>query len=148
MAKLPIGFEDKYTANDAGCWLWSAYKNPAGYGRVRVKGRNWLAHRLAWTVLVGEIPDGMVIDHYLMNGGSGRCSRACVNPEHMEVVTQGVNARRGIQGLKRTIKTECRRGHEYTEANTYISPGKGLRQCRTCLSLIRRRRYLRDKGEA
>jgi hypothetical protein len=74
------------------CWLWTASTTNAGYGQfglVRPGERLMmtLAHRLAYTLSVGPIPDGLVIDHLCEN-------KLCVNPAHLEPVTQTVNARR------------------------------------------------------
>ena len=67
-------------AGPGGFWLWTACLNPNGYGQVRVAGKAWLAHRRVYTLLVGEIPEGLSLDH------TCRVHR-CVNPEHLEPVT-------------------------------------------------------------
>lgn len=69
------------------CWLWTGRKDVNGYGDILFKGRRSLVHRVAWMLLRGEIPEAMTIDHLCMN-------KACVNPDHLEVVTRGENARR------------------------------------------------------
>ena len=104
-----------------GCWNWLGYKSKTGYGRC---GRVW-AHRRAYELLIGAIPAGLEIDHLCRN-------RGCVNPGHMEVVTHQENQRRGNSpyGIN-ARKTHCIRGHEFSEANTYISPN-GRRNCRRC----------------
>lgn len=79
-----------------GCWVWlgaAHYMGRAGegYGRVWWKGRNALAHRVSYEILVGEIPDGRVLDHL-----KGRCThRNCIRPDHLEPVTVAVNTMRG-----------------------------------------------------
>ncbi len=71
------------------CWRWIGKVNkPAGYGHKQWHGETWLAHRWVWTMLFGKIPDGMVIDHLCRN-------RWCVNPHHLEIVSQTENSRRG-----------------------------------------------------
>lgn len=104
------------------CWLWAAAKNVHGYGVFRVAdGRNQLAHRFAYEQVVGPIADGMFLDHLCRNP-------ACVNPSHLEQVTNQENMRRGILGV---LTTHCPQGHPYDEANTaYYRPGR--RTCRTC----------------
>jgi hypothetical protein len=70
-----------------GCWEWQQRSNVDRYGRVVIAGRKVLAHRAVYSVLVGEIPDYLVLDHL--------CEyRLCVNPDHLEPVTQKVNIRR------------------------------------------------------
>ena len=75
------------------CWLWVAGKNDEGYGNFSVSGRACKAHRVAWELLVGPIPDGMVVDHDHQQRGCGNSS--CVNPDHLQLVTRAVNKQRG-----------------------------------------------------
>ncbi|MFB7555352.1 HNH endonuclease signature motif containing protein [Streptomyces brevispora] len=105
------------------CWTWTGYRDRDGYGRFTSQGRTYMAHRYAYTRLVGPIPPGLVIDHLCRNPG-------CVNPRHLEPVTAAENTRRS-EPAKRT---HCVRGHEFTPANTYYrTPGSGgVRQCRAC----------------
>jgi hypothetical protein len=105
------------------CWLWTAYVNPDGYGGFQFEGGQ-LAHRFAYLAFRGPIPMGKVIDHLCR-------VRHCVNPGHLEVVTQGVNLHRGESIQARNArKTHCIHGHEFTPENTYTNHGK--RQCCTC----------------
>jgi hypothetical protein len=123
-------FWDKVTFTDT-CWLWKAGKHnkkkmPLGYGRFRVKTYVMQAHRLAWELIHAEqVPDHLVIDH--------RCRiSTCVNPAHMEVVTQKVNAERQIK----EPKTHCKRGHEFTTATEYWRFPAGRKPSRQCLICI------------
>ena len=76
----------KYTVSDSGCWIWNRAKSPAGYGIVRIDGRNWLVSRAAWSEANGPIPAGMYVLH--------RCDTpACVNVEHLFIGTQTDNMR-------------------------------------------------------
>lgn len=119
--------------NGSHCWLWTASLNWQGYGKFGrgKKGEGWeRAHRTAYHLLVGEIPDGLELDHLCRN-------RRCVNPSHLEAVTHRVNELRGIAPMAiLAAKTHCPQGHPYDEANTYLYKATGkdfpARQCRIC----------------
>lgn len=78
----------KYREIETGCWEWQTGTSTRGYGVARVNGRSCLAHRAVYQALVGPIPEGMVLDHTCLN-------TICVNPAHLQVVTQAENTRRG-----------------------------------------------------
>lgn len=119
------------------CWPWIGGLDGHGYGTfgVRVspgKWRNEKAYRFAYELLVGPIPDGLHLDHLCRN-------RACVNPAHLEPVTNRVNGLRGESfAAKNARKTHCPRGHEYTPESTRIKMsrhGHPGRECRICHTL-------------
>lgn len=110
-----------------GCRVWTGYRTPDGYGRMTVNGATQGAHRVAYELFVGAIPKGLVIDHLCRN-------RACVNPLHLEVVTNRENILRGEgHAAQNARKTHCIRGHDLTDPkNTYTW---GTRECRLCARL-------------
>ena len=75
------------TTAPGGCWLWTAHRNADGYGVFRFDGQMGGAHRFAYRLLVGPVPEGMELDHLCR-------VRHCVNPDHLEVVTHAENVRR------------------------------------------------------
>lgn len=79
-------FEAKFTRSE-GCWIWNGSRYTNGYGSFYFNGGPKPAHRVAYTLLRGPIPDGMTIDHLCR-------TPLCVNPSHMEIVTRAENARR------------------------------------------------------
>lgn len=115
-----------------GCWLWTAKKTPgkhAGYGVFAITAHvQPMAHRYAYELLVGPVPEGLVLDHLCR-------VRNCVNPVHLEPVTQRENI---MRQLNTGTETHCPHGHEFTPENTYVAP-KGYRQCRECKTAATRR---------
>lgn len=133
----------------ADCWEWTGRLMPNGYGRFgfydEVIGCDlaWTAHRAAWELSLGEIPHGLQLDHLCRN-------RVCVNPAHLEVVTNRENGLRGDSPAARNArKTQCPAGHPLSGDNLMVDQ-KGHRRCRTCIKETRRRidqkRYLRKKA--
>ena len=117
-------FIDKIEFTDI-CWLWTAYIDKDGYGNFWLDGITRLAHRVSYEWFVGEIPEGLQIDHLCR-------VRNCGNPTHLEAVTCKVNIRRGETGKGESDKTHCPQSHEYSIVNTYIRPITGKRACREC----------------
>lgn len=120
------------SADREACWPWTGGTLVRGYGQVWLAGRKGYAHRVAYEDLRGPIPSGLVIDHLCFNP-------RCCNPWHMEPVTQSENTRRaflaGRSGAAvNALKTHCKRGHVFDEANTYRTR-KGGRFCRACIAL-------------
>jgi HNH endonuclease len=105
-------FLAKVEITTEGCWQWNAATNNQGYGHFRYKSSTCQAHRISYTFFVGQIPDGAVIDHLCRN-------RSCVNPSHLEPVTQRVNVLRGVgEAAIHAAKTHCKNGHPFSEENT------------------------------
>lgn len=123
----------KITIQDDGCWLWQAALGADGYGRAWDGAKVVLAHRLAYELEVGPVEPGMFVCH--------KCDvRACVRPDHLfqgtardnshDMVGKGrLNQRPGTDAnvLAASLRTHCRRGHEYGERNPRRS-----QDCREC----------------
>lgn len=107
----------------AECWFWLGCKGIDGYGKFSHKPGISLAHRYSYELYKGPIPAGLHIDHLCR-------VRHCVNPDHLEAVTQQENMRRGNVGLFQKSKTHCRKGHPYSGDNLLVY--RGGRHCRAC----------------
>lgn len=113
------------------CWLWTGSLSN-GYGNCRFRGRTRGAHQVAYELRVGPVPDGLQLDHLCR-------VRACVNPAHLEAVTQQVNIFRGASPVAaNAAKTHCANGHEFTPENTHHR-AEGGRRCLTCQRAAMRR---------
>jgi hypothetical protein len=110
-----------------GCWIWSGAFNGGGYGCF---GRA-LAHRYAYELCMGPIPEGLDLDHLCR-------VRKCVNPAHLEPVTRAENVRRGLapsmggdaSSARAAERRHCSHGHPWDAKNTYL--WRGTRRCREC----------------
>lgn len=135
--------------DESGCWTWTGSLTGAGYGRM-----TWIcdeghtirgAHRIAYHLLVARVPDDhlLSVDHLCRN-------RACVNPSHLELVSQRENVMRSpvAPAALNSAKTHCPKGHPYTAENTYVYTFKTKRTttriCRTC-QRDHHRRYAAQK---
>ncbi|MFJ4738737.1 HNH endonuclease signature motif containing protein [Streptomyces sp. NPDC088775] len=140
-------FHARCSPRPNGCIHWTGYVSKFGYGSFSVAGGRKQAHRVAYELFVGPIPDGAHVDHVCHNrdltcGGGNSCQhRRCVNPDHLEPVTILENLRRSpLTPYGKPPKSECIRGHELSEENTYVR-SNGARLCRQCtLSQQQRKR--------
>jgi hypothetical protein len=124
VTQLPDRIARKIHVDPSGCWLWTASRDRGGYGHVGWEGKVVTAHRLVYRLLVGPIPGDSPLDHLCR-------VRHCVNPEHLEPVTNRENSRRGANANG----GKCRAGlHDWDEANVGNHVG-----CPECDRLRKRR---------
>ena len=121
--------KDVHPEPNTGCWLWSGCATKRGYGMIAVNapGRKPFgtgAHRVFFVALRGYNPEGLVIDHLCK-------TKLCVNPDHLEAVTNAENVSRAHKGVPEKRLTHCARGHEVGSENTYYIKD-GRRECRAC----------------
>lgn len=126
-------FMAKVDMDANGCWLRGG-ATAKGYSVFvcESKPKLRLAHRVSYEHFVGPLESGKVIHHV--------CEKTlCVNPEHLEQVTQRENLHRSQTTVNaiNAAKSHCDQGHEFSLENTYLSPG-GERGCRICRRARRR----------
>jgi hypothetical protein len=138
-------FLDKIAVDqETGCWLWTAFKDPGGYGRFHLDGRPQLAHRVAFAWWGPGIDVGLDCCH--------SCDTpACVNPAHLWAGTHLENERDKVNKGRQynANKEKCPAGHLYTEENTQVTRHKdgGLnRHCLTCQRAAYRRYNAKRSG--
>lgn len=121
------------------CWLWTGAKTKAGYGTTRLprRGPHTTAHRVAYMLEIGPIPDGHHVHH--------ECMRVdCVRPEHLRAVTPSENSLMSyspnVGAAAQRAKTHCPQGHPYEGANLRVARD-GRRVCKSCSRANWRRWY-------
>lgn len=115
------------------CWMWIGGIGRDGYGKFSIDYKNRPAHRIAYAMFRGAIPTGMQIDHLCR-------TRACVNPAHLEPVTNRENTIRA--NAARGPRTHCRRGHSRAEHGLMNTAGYLV--CQLC----RRENAARKRSQA
>lgn len=116
ISRDPADRLERNSRSSGDCREWVKMRDVKGYGRVRFEGRTILAHRMAYTVFVGEIPDGINVDHICGNP-------PCINPDHLRLATEGENRHNWVAVRKNatghrgvTLRADCRLQFEATVA--------------------------------
>ena len=123
------------SVNPSGCHIWTGCKS-FGYGRIGIDGRLLLAHRVAYAMAHGEISSEDILDHLCR-------TPACVNPDHLEIVTHRENILRGVgPSAQNAKKDRCPAGHLYD----MDLPGN-RRGCRKCRNELKLRWYHKNKPQ-
>ena len=136
-------FRTKYVKRrSSSCWEWKS-PDARGYGKFHFHGMSHQAHRVAWVIHRGVIPELMVLDHVCRN-------RSCVNPDHLEIVTQKANVHRSpLMGWDMTQgAAQCQRGHDVSSPDSWVVVAKsGRRFCRECHRARGRAAYRKSKSQ-
>lgn len=121
-----------------GCWRWTDSLIMKGYGGLKVNGRMIRAHRAFYELFKESIPPKLTIDHLCRHTW-------CVNPDHLEAVTNKENILRGNGAAAiNALKVQCINGHPFNKDNTYIAKN-GHRVCRECARRANRTWYWNQK---
>lgn len=102
-----------------------------GYSRIKRNGKMIQAHRWAWELVNGPIPDGLVIDHMCGN-------KKCVLIPHLRMITQQENIMAGKHSIDN--RSHCNQGHPFTKENIMIRKN-GRRECAECNRIRARNNY-------
>lgn len=137
MRRVDMPFEDCFTPEPvSGCWLWSKFIGKDGYGRYQALQGPRVAHRAAFEIYKGPIPEGLSVLH--------RCDvRCCVNPDHLWLGTYSDNMydmhKKGRH--RKRFNGRCSKGHKLTDDNVRINSGTGQRRCKICIREWDRNHY-------
>ena len=121
-------------ATDAGCLEWTVFTDGDGYGVIAIDSKPVGAHRVAWELANGPIPDGLLVCHHCDNPPCCQTEPTEGYPDgHLFLGTHADNAADKVAKGRHhgQQKTHCKAGHRFTEANTYVR-ANGVRNCRAC----------------
>lgn len=143
---MRVSLQERFIAKvdrSGDCWLWTAGRYSEGYGKIQVDGQSRLAHRIAYELFIGPIPEGLELDHLCR-------IRHCVNPGHLEPVTHQANLLRSpiAPAALHARRTHCLRGHllDGVQSNSGHTTSNRARYCKTCRRQNRHARRLALKG--
>ena len=137
------------------CMITGHKPNSLGYPTVWFKGRMVKLSRVSYELAFGAIPAGMVVEHKChtealkagkCTGGTGCTHRACINPAHLEAITQSENIYRGAHSIDN--KSSCPSGHDYSDPNNIMIRKNGRRECAECNRVRAAKNYLIKMGRA
>ena len=147
MPRLLSSMAERLEANsipepNTGCWLWTKATCSSGYGTIHDNYRTLVAHRVSFAIHRGPIPEGMHLDHLCR-------TRACINPWHLEPVTNRENVLRGQSVMSsRAAQMFCKRGHFLSGENVYrIGKNRNGRACVRCARDAASARYRRLRAK-
>lgn len=109
---VPIGARLEFFSRpgDGGCVLWCGARLKRGYGRVKIDGRNVMAHRAAWEHVRGAIPTELQVLH--------RCDNpSCINVDHLFLGTHADNMKDMTAKGRRFQPDNRGRKHGHAKAN-------------------------------
>jgi len=113
------------------CWIWKSGVFKTGYGEFSLNNKPFLAHRISYQILVGDIPKAKELHHICNN-------RLCVNINHLQVVTRQEHVSKtdhSNNGDNSRVKTHCPKGHPLSSDNLRKYALRiGKRSCKTCFN--------------
>lgn len=133
---VPPRIADYLTEDDNGCWKWGRAHSSQGYSCVWWEGSQQSLHRVLYQLLIGPVPEGLVLDHIVCE------NKWCASPYHLAPATNEWNWVR-----ERVQKQVCKHGHSDWKVVTKRD-GKQRRKCNECGRIEARNRMRRKRAAA